>query len=127
MTLGQLLADGKLGAELSSPLAAREITGIDYDSRRIAPGNLFFAFAGAKADGRRFASDAIAKGAAAVVSELPQPEDFAGSWIRVSHGRRALAVAARRFYGAPDERLALTGITGTPPNRTFDPESKYPG
>lgn len=113
MTLSQLLADGTLGAELSSPLAAREITGIDYDSRRIASGNLFFAFAGAKADGSRFAAEALAKGAAAVVSELPQPPDFDGPWIRVSHGRQALALAARRFYDAPDERLELTGITGT--------------
>ena len=34
-------------------------------------------------------------------------------WIQVEHGRQALALAARNFYGRPDERLVLTGITGT--------------
>jgi UDP-N-acetylmuramoyl-L-alanyl-D-glutamate--2,6-diaminopimelate ligase len=33
--------------------------------------------------------------------------------VRVTHGRQALALAARNFYGQPDERLGLTGITGT--------------
>ena len=113
MTLGELLADVKLAAELSSGLAGAEVSGIEYDSRQVAPGNLFFAFPGAKADGRVFAGDAIAKGAIAVASELPPPEGFAAPWIQVAHGRQALALAARRFYNAPDERIALTGITGT--------------
>jgi UDP-N-acetylmuramoyl-L-alanyl-D-glutamate--2,6-diaminopimelate ligase len=34
-------------------------------------------------------------------------------WIEVEHGRQALALAAKRFSGAPDQRLCLTGITGT--------------
>jgi UDP-N-acetylmuramoyl-L-alanyl-D-glutamate--2,6-diaminopimelate ligase len=113
MTLGALLAGVELAGEWPPDLAAREITGIEYDSRKIAPGNLFFAFSGAKTDGRRFAMDALARGAAAIAAELPAPEGFSGPWIRVAHGRRALSLAARRFYGAPDERLGLTGITGT--------------
>jgi len=39
-----------------------------------------------------------------------------GRWIEVDHGRRALAHAARLFYGKPDEQVALTGITGTTEN-----------
>src|SRR6266581_4468252 len=72
-----------------------------------------FAFEGQHADGRRFAADAIGRGAAAVVSQSPRPADFSGNWIEVEHGRRALALAARNFYGKPDERIAVTGITGT--------------
>ncbi len=51
----------------------------------------------------------------AVVSESAAPEGWlrGARWIRVEHGRQALALAARNFYGKPDERLALTGITGT--------------
>ena len=38
---------------------------------------------------------------------------FPAPWIEVEHGRHALALAARNFYRHPDERIALTGITGT--------------
>ncbi len=51
-----------------------EVTGLEYDSRRVEKGFLFFAFPGTKADGRNFAQDAVARGAHAVVSELPRPE-----------------------------------------------------
>ena len=93
--------------------SSEEIRGLAYDSRKVAPGFLFFAFPGQKADGRAFATQALERGAVAVVSESPRPEGFAGQWIQVEHGRRALALAARAFYDRPDERLAITGITGT--------------
>jgi UDP-N-acetylmuramoyl-L-alanyl-D-glutamate--2,6-diaminopimelate ligase len=48
-----------------------------------------------------------------VVSESAAPPELATSWIQVEHGRRALALASRNFYGKPDERLGMTGITGT--------------
>lgn len=102
-----------LGAAAPPELAAREVAGLAYDSRKVCPGFLFFAFPGAKVDGRVFAQQAVERGALAVVSELPPPDGWNGPWIRVPHGRRALAVAAREFYRRPDERLALTGITGT--------------
>jgi len=44
---------------------------------------------------------------------LPAPQGFQGSWIEVEHGRQALALAARNFYRCPDERIGVTGITGT--------------
>ena len=89
------------------------VTGLEYDSRRVQPGFLFFAFPGARADGREFAQQAIEKGAVAAVSELAAPHGFLGRWIEVEHGRQALALAARNFYGKPDARLKLTGVTGT--------------
>lgn len=89
------------------------VAGLEYDSRKAGAGFLFFAFQGAKVDGRVFAAQAMEKGACAVVSELDAPAGFTGPWIQVEHGRRALASAAKRFYGAPDEHLELTGITGT--------------
>ena len=113
MTVGRVLEGVKLREELSPALASRMVGGLEYDSRRAGRDFLFFAFPGSRVDGRRFAQDAVSRGAAAVVSELPRPEDFPGDWIQVEHGRRALAQAALNFYHRPDERVAFTGITGT--------------
>jgi len=112
MTLGDLLADTAASGNLLREDAVIEVTGLDYDSRRIAPGNVFFAFRGGKADGTRFAANALEKGAVAVVSEEPAPRAFPAPWIRIEHGRRGLALAARRFYAAA-KGVAATGITGT--------------
>ena len=113
MTLEEILKGVRLRTGLSEDLWKMQVTGLEYDSRRVGQGFLFFAFAGARADGREFARSAIEKGAVAVASELPAPTGFPGAWIEVEHGRRALALAARNFYGKPDERLGITGITGT--------------
>jgi UDP-N-acetylmuramoyl-L-alanyl-D-glutamate--2,6-diaminopimelate ligase len=116
-TSSKSLADVLAGVRTVEPvdlkLASSPVAGLEYDSRRSGPGFLFFAFPGAKVDGRIFASQAIEKGAIAVVSELEPPAGFSGPWIRVEHGRNALATSARNFYGAPDDRIKLTGITGT--------------
>jgi UDP-N-acetylmuramoyl-L-alanyl-D-glutamate--2,6-diaminopimelate ligase len=113
MTLEQILQGVRLRRPFPAELAKVEVKGLDYDSRRLEPGFLFFAFSGSRADGRQFAREAIAKGAVAVASELSAPEGFDGVWIQVEHGRQALALAAGKFYGKPDERLRLTGVTGT--------------
>lgn len=113
MNLQTVLADAGLKDPLPSALAGLEVAGLDYDSRRIQPGWLFFAFPGAKVDGRQYGAQALAAGAMAVVSELPAPDGFTHAWLEVKHGRHALASAARSFYNFPDRRVALTGITGT--------------
>ena len=113
MKLGEVLAGVPLRPELPATLAPTEIAGLDYDSRRIEPGYLFFAFPGARVDGREFAKQASDKGALAVVSELSAPEGWSSPWLEVTHGRRALALASKTFYGRKDEKLCLTGITGT--------------
>jgi UDP-N-acetylmuramoyl-L-alanyl-D-glutamate--2,6-diaminopimelate ligase len=113
MTLHEVLAGVKLRGDLSPDAAVLTVAGLEYDSRRVGKGFLFFAFAGSRVDGRRFASEAIARGARAVVSDLTIPDGFTGRWIEVEHGRHALATAARNFYRRPDERVQFTGITGT--------------
>ena len=113
MTIGELLATAPLLSGIAPPLASLTVRGLDYDSRRVREGYLFFAFPGARADGREFARQAMEKGAIAVVSELPAPDGLSVPWLQVEHGRHALAAAAKRFYGDLDEKLALTGITGT--------------
>jgi UDP-N-acetylmuramoyl-L-alanyl-D-glutamate--2,6-diaminopimelate ligase len=113
MTLREVLSGVKLRGEFIEGWGNRQAAGLAYDSRQVRKDFVFFAFPGSRVDGRQFAQDALARGACAVVSELPRPADFGGPWIEVEHGRRALAVAARNFYARPDERVLFTGITGT--------------
>jgi len=92
----------------------RPISGIVMDSRRVAPGNLFFALPGLRSDGARFIDEAIQRGAVAVVSpmmpSLPHPK---ATFIQVADARAALARVARRYFGAPDAGLQVIGVTGT--------------
>ena len=113
MTLSEVLAGTPLLQELPASAARMEVKGLEYDSRRLQPGSLFFAFAGAQANGREFAEHALQNGAVAVVSEMEAPADFAGVWLRTGHGRHTLALASRKFYGERDKTIFLTGITGT--------------
>src|SRR5229473_7782385 len=113
MTLAQVLAGVRLKRPLPARLAALTVEDLEYDSRRVKKDTLFFAFPGARADGRQFASAAIESGAVAVASDLSPPDHFSGNWIEVEHGRQALAVASRNFFSRPDERISLTGLTGT--------------
>ena len=113
MTLAQVLSGVKLRGEIASRWASLAVAGLEYDSRRVKKDFVFFAFPGSRADGRKFATDAVARGACAIVSESPCPAGFGAPWIEVQHGRQALAVAARNFYRKPDEQVAFTGVTGT--------------
>jgi UDP-N-acetylmuramoyl-L-alanyl-D-glutamate--2,6-diaminopimelate ligase len=113
MKLALLLEGVELARPVPGPWLELEIEGLDYDSRRVRPGWGFFAFPGSRTSGALFARDALARGAVAVFSELPAPDDFPAPWIEVARGRRSLAVMSRRLYGFPDEALRLTGVTGT--------------
>ncbi|MCX6628570.1 MAG: Mur ligase domain-containing protein, partial [Candidatus Solibacter sp.] len=95
MNLGEILSGVALLQPLAPELAQAPVAAIEFDSRRVSSQSLFFAFPGSKVDGRQFAADALARGALAVVCESPAPPDFAGRWIQVAHGRRALSLAAR--------------------------------
>ena len=89
MTLGEILSGVALRQPLAPELAQTTIQGLEYDSRRVEPGWLFFAFSGSHADGRQFARDALARGAVAVVSESEAPEGLAARlaerWVHVAH------------------------------------------
>ncbi len=89
------------------------VTGLCFDSRKAAPGDVFVAFAGAKADGPKFARQAMERGCVAVVSELTAPEDFDGLWVEVTHGRKALATMARTLFLEAARAITVIGITGT--------------
>ena len=102
------------GAEVLSQNGNPGIGGLEYDSRRIEPGDVFVAMQGESSDGNKFIDQAISAGAVAVVTDSASEKPRAGvAWAQVSHGRRALARLSANFYKKPAERLAITGITGT--------------
>ena len=112
MRLGDLV-----GPQLSLPegISDLDIKGLGADSREVAKGYLFAAFPGTQADGTQFIADALAKGAAAILTsekalesaELPVPV------IEAPDPRRSFALMAARFYGAqPETAAAVTGTNG---------------
>ena len=110
MTFQQLLD----GAEFLSQSGNPDVTGVEYDSRRVKPGSVFVAMHGESSDGNRFIDQAIQAGAVAIVTDSPAEKPREGiAWALVPHGRRALARVSANFYKHPAERIAVTGITGT--------------
>lgn len=90
-----------------------EVCGIGHDSRRIHEGDLYAAVRGSVFDGRRFAADAVARGAVAVLAEGPPLESLDVPWVSVDALRPLLAPLAARVYDHPERKLNLVGITGT--------------
>lgn len=95
--------------------AGRAAKGVTMDSRAVAPGDVFVAYAGARTDGARFIRDAVAKGAVAVIGEGVRPADLppAIAFATADDPRRALALAAARVHPAqPENIIAVTGTSG---------------
>src|SRR6185295_5498550 len=82
-----------------------EVRGVAIDSRRVRPGDVFFALAGTREDGRRHAREAVARGAVAVVAE--EAVDVADAVVVRAGGARAL------LAGDPTAALTVVGVTGT--------------
>src|SRR6267154_3227584 len=102
------------GAEVLVQSGNPGIGGLEYDSRRIKPGDLFVAMKGESSDGNQFIDQAITAGAVAVVTDSAAEKAREHvAWAQVPHGRRALARLSANFYKKPAERLAVSGITGT--------------
>jgi UDP-N-acetylmuramoyl-L-alanyl-D-glutamate--2,6-diaminopimelate ligase len=95
-------------------LAEAEIAGLTSDSRKVAPGFVFAALKGAKADGAGFAADAARRGAVAVIAARGAVDAGLGlPVIEVDDPRRTLALAAAAFYDAqPQAMVAVTGTSG---------------
>src|SRR3954451_19404360 len=97
--------------ELIPGAADVEITGLAYDNRAVTPGTLFFCVVGFTRDGHDFATDAIERGAAALV--VQRPLGLGVPEVHVDDVRAAMAPIAARFHGDPTAKLDVVGITGT--------------
>ena len=114
MRLAELFAHvPHVTGEIAEPVRDLDVRAVTYDSREAGPGTIFVALRGTKTDGARFAAQALAKGAVAVVAESAAPAGTSAPWIHVEHAREALAALAAVLAGNPSEQLALVGITGT--------------
>lgn len=88
-----------------------DIAALYTDSRLVEENGLFFCLTGGNVDGHTFATQAVKKGANALVVEKELPLNV--PQIVVENTRISLAKMAARFYGNPEERLKIIGITGT--------------
>ncbi len=111
MTVSQLL--DKVDYECLQGSAAKEMTTLVYDSRKVEPGSVFVCISGAVSDGHVYARSAAEKGAAALIveHEVDVPEDT--TVLLVKDSRIALAEASAAYFGHPAEELTTIGITGT--------------
>ena len=112
MHLGELMRRSGLPALAEdSPVA-----GLTADSRTVAPGMIFAALPGLRADGRAYIADAVERGAAAVIA--PDGTDWPPGvpvrpLITSADPRRTLALMAAAFHGAqPRTVVAVTGTNG---------------
>ncbi|MDF2995566.1 MAG: UDP-N-acetylmuramoyl-L-alanyl-D-glutamate--2,6-diaminopimelate ligase [Xanthobacteraceae bacterium] len=110
LSLGALVGpDADYGGADAMIAVARPV----LDSRKAAAGDVFFALAGAKANGAQFITDAVAHGVLAVVGEGERPDglDPRIAYVRVGNARRAAALAAARAY--PRQPGTIAAVTGT--------------
>jgi UDP-N-acetylmuramoyl-L-alanyl-D-glutamate--2,6-diaminopimelate ligase len=102
--------------------ASLTVSAISADSRAMTPGSAFFALTGSHAKGADFASDAIGRGAVAIVTghDAQLPATLSVPVLRVADPRRALALAAARLHpGQPESIVAVTGTSGKTSVVTF--------
>ena len=88
-----------------------EITDITADSRKVTAGSVFVCVSGTRVDAHVFAADARRAGAVAVIGERDTGDGSVN--VIVDSCRRAYALACANFYGRPQQRLKLVGVTGT--------------
>ncbi len=111
-TFSQLFVDIPIEVLNPGALADVPVTGIEADSRKVQPGNVFIAAQGGSFDGHAYIASAVEQGAAAVVGTredvvCPVP------YVRVADSRYAMAHLAAAFYGFPARQMTMIGVTGT--------------
>ncbi|MGI1820661.1 UDP-N-acetylmuramoyl-L-alanyl-D-glutamate--2,6-diaminopimelate ligase [Exiguobacterium sp. TRN 1102] len=87
------------------------VTGVETDSRKVSSGNVFICIRGYTVDGHKFAEDAVANGASAVISEYPLDLDVPN--VVVADTKQTAGAVASVFYDHPSHRMRIYGVTGT--------------
>ncbi|WP_027624723.1 UDP-N-acetylmuramoyl-L-alanyl-D-glutamate--2,6-diaminopimelate ligase [Clostridium lundense] len=90
-----------------------EVNNIQYDSRNINKGDLFFAIQGYSTDGHKYIPTAAEKGAVVVIYDEDVENLPECTMIKVEDSRKAMALISSNFYGNPKNKLKIIGITGT--------------
>jgi UDP-N-acetylmuramoyl-L-alanyl-D-glutamate--2,6-diaminopimelate ligase len=119
VTLAALVASVRALAPDASALVASSgradavVSSVTHDSRAVSRGSVFVAVPGLRSDGTLFATDAVGRGAVAVVAEATAPDGVNVPWLVTPDARLALAELAAAFHGHPGDRLTVAGVTGT--------------
>ncbi len=117
--LGDLIALLRGEAEVIAPqegTSTVSVSGVELDSRRVRPGDLYAALPGRATHGARFAEQAVGEGAVAIITDregerlLPRVEVPV---LVVDEPRARLGEVAAAVYGNPGERMRVLGVTGT--------------
>ncbi len=109
MKLSELLKD--IAVMESTANMEMEISGVSYDSRNTAEGDLFVAMTGYETDGHRFIPMAREKGAACVLCQVKPSAEM--PYVLVEDSRAALAQLGINWYGDPAASMTMIGVTGT--------------
>jgi UDP-N-acetylmuramyl-tripeptide synthetase len=88
-------------------------TSLAIDSRCVTAGDIFVALPGHRVDGRAYAADAVARGAAAVVYEAGAPLTLPVPTVAVNGLASIAGELAHLVFGRPSDQLWLAGVTGT--------------
>ena len=92
----------------------KNITEINFDSRKVSKGSLFIATPGTNVDGHNFIEQAINKGAIAIICEnLPSVIKKDITYVKVDNSLKALGIAASNYFDNPSDNLKVVGVTGT--------------
>ena len=108
----------------------KNIKNLSQNSKKIIKKSLFFCISGTKTDGTLYIQEAIKNGATAIVLDKKFIEHFANnikninsnfeyknskklSFIFVDDVRKAMAIISANFYGNPEKKIKIIGITGT--------------
>ena len=99
-------------SELAGVASDSQVTGFALDHRKVAPGNLFGAFRGARFNGEDFIRDAIERGAVAVIARIEALVEGVPH-LSAEEPRRLFAELAARYYAPyPETVVAVTGTNG---------------
>ncbi len=103
---------------VESTRSAVDVTGIQYDSRQVCPGDVFIAMRGETTDGNRYIGAAIDRGARAIITDSREVWDRRTEYSQapfylVAKGRPVLAGVSANLFGHPERTLALSAVTGT--------------
>ncbi|MEK6265085.1 MAG: UDP-N-acetylmuramoyl-L-alanyl-D-glutamate--2,6-diaminopimelate ligase [Clostridium sp.] len=90
-----------------------EIVGIQYDSRKVKTGDVFFCIEGYNVDGHEYIQNAITNGAAAIVCQKNIEELKNCTVIKTDDSRKALSISAANYYNDPSSKMKMIGVTGT--------------
>ncbi len=120
MKLGTLCSLAGLETPTDAQVGAREICAVTCNSRACVPGCIYVCIAGMRVDGHAFIEEALAKGAAAVVTERDHPsaDGFVGKrggaiFLSSDNTRTTAARLFHAWYGKPDVGMKVFAITGT--------------